>query len=985
MRTLNKILAIVFVVFVQHVFAQTFLPVKNATNVCVDMQFKLTFSATPVLQSSGAVKLYKSNGTLVSTIDLSTMPTGTPMSATWPWTETLNSTTIRVMRAEVDSKTAIFTFPINSMSYGANYYVTVDQSVFSNASALGFSGVTVNQWAFTVKAKPAVDLDYTVAADGSGDFATLQGALDFVPSGNTTAGRIYIKNGVYTGLAYTTNRNNLTICGESMTGVVLKGFNNSNLNASTHWRSVVNLAGNDLLIYNITFTNTTPINGTQAEALKMNGLRCIILNCEFYSYQDTVLIEGKVYFKDCVLEGDVDFMWGVGTVYFQSCEIRANDNGGYNVMARNDNTKHGYCFADCKLTRTSTATATQYLGRDAGTGYPYANIVYLNCLMDSHIPAVGWQINSAIDGSLIFFAEYKSVDMSGNLKTITSRHAKSRQLTDSEALLYRDLNWYFNGWLPVVPSISTKPVVAITAPANNASFVYKSPITLTATATDADGTIASVAFYNGTTLLGTVTAAPYAFTWSSAPGGTNTITAVATNNSGNKTTSTAVTITVLVPTTYVYSYPSGTDLWTNTTYWTPARTPSNIDTAIIRSGEVRLASDFGGVVKVEPNGTFRLTDSISVTDLRLQGGTLKSYTSNPVFILTTTLVAEQASTVMAGSLSTSFLCLNGTVKGSGNLTKTSVGTLRINASASTYTGTWIVKEGRLQVRSATGLGLCGVEVDSAANLDIEAAASTNALVIKAYGTLNLDANLTVQAAVLGDQNIPAGTYTAASYPAVITGAGTLTVGKSILTVGEPSAGSITLTAGSGSTYSWSTGSTSTTLVPAATGAYTVTATTSAGCALASAPVNIQVISLAKGWNLISTNLRPADSSIATLFNGINVNEVKTMGTFWRAGQLDAFNTLTTLTPGNGYLVNMATAGKLMVAGTPNLEGFENLQGLQAGWQLIGCPFQSATLFSTYFNSLNCSEIKGFNGFWIPAGQMNSISNLEPGKGYFTKK
>jgi len=434
--------------------------------------------------------------------------------------------------------------------------------------------------------------------------------------------------------------------------------------------------------------------------------------------------------------------------------------------------------------------------------------------------------------------------------------------------------------------------------------------------------------------------------------------------------------------TYIYQNAT-TDVWTNTANWTPAAVPTDKDTAVIRTGEVRLTSNFGGVVKVETNGTFRLTDSISVTDLRLQGGTLKSYTSTPVFILTSTISVEQASTVMAGSLSASFLYLNGALKGSGNLTKTSVGTLRINAPGANYKGTWIVKEGRLQLRSATGLGLCGVEVDSAANLDVEAAASTNSIVLKAGGTVNLDANLTVQAAVFGMLNIPAGTYTASNCPAFITGSGTLTVAKSILTVGTPSAGSITLTAGSGVTYKWTTGVTTTTLVPSATGAYTVTATTSAGCKLASAAVNIQLISLTKGWNLISTNVCPTDSTTSPRCSTVSVNEIKTMDAFWRSGQTPAFNSLTSITTGAGYYVKMNAAGKLMVAGDLNLLGFQNLGGL-GSWKLIGCPFQATTLLSSYFNVDNCSVIKNFDGYWKPVGTVNSITNLEPGKAYLKK-
>jgi GH35 family endo-1,4-beta-xylanase len=93
-------------------------------------------------------------------------------------------------------------------------------------------------------------------------------------------------------------------------------------------------------------------------------------------------------------------------------------------------------------------------------------------------------------------------------------------------------------------STGQSPTISLTAPSNNATFTTLQTINLTATASDADGTISKVEFYDGTTLLGTDNASPYSFSWSGLTAGTHTITAKATDNSGNVTTSTAVTITV---------------------------------------------------------------------------------------------------------------------------------------------------------------------------------------------------------------------------------------------------------------------------------------------------------------------------------------------------------------------------------------------------------------------------------------------------------
>ena len=93
---------------------------------------------------------------------------------------------------------------------------------------------------------------------------------------------------------------------------------------------------------------------------------------------------------------------------------------------------------------------------------------------------------------------------------------------------------------------SNPPTVSFTEPANNATFTQGTAITLTATATDADGSIASVKFYDGTTLLTTDNTSAYTYTWNGATAGSHTVKAVATDNSGN-TTEVSITIKVNVP------------------------------------------------------------------------------------------------------------------------------------------------------------------------------------------------------------------------------------------------------------------------------------------------------------------------------------------------------------------------------------------------------------------------------------------------------
>jgi len=150
----------------------------------------------------------------------------------------------------------------------------------------------------------------------------------------------------------------------------------------------------------------------------------------------------------------------------------------------------------------------------------------------------------------------------------------------------------------------------------------------------------------------------------------------------------------------------------------------------------------------------------------------------------------------------------------------------------------------------------------------------------------------------------------------------------------------------------------------------------------------QTISLVKGWNLISTNITVADSSIATLFKNIDIQEIKTMDAFWRKGQNTIFNSLTKISSGQGYFVNANVAGTLTLTGnTINLPTNYSISSLKTGWNLTGCPYQSATAIASALGTgiSNVSLIKNFTGFYIPSGTSNSLLTIDPGKGYFLKK
>jgi type II secretory pathway pseudopilin PulG len=119
-------------------------------------------------------------------------------------------------------------------------------------------------------------------------------------------------------------------------------------------------------------------------------------------------------------------------------------------------------------------------------------------------------------------------------------------------------NKTFTTWVYLRTGANASPTVSITQPTDgNSSFVAPASITITATASDSDGTVSKVDFYQGATLLGTDTTSPYSYAWSSVAAGSYSLTAKVTDNDGAAATSTAVGITVTSGTSLRAQYKAG--------------------------------------------------------------------------------------------------------------------------------------------------------------------------------------------------------------------------------------------------------------------------------------------------------------------------------------------------------------------------------------------------------------------------------------------
>lgn len=279
--------------------------------------------------------------------------------------------------------------------------------------------------------------DIVVARDGSGNFKTVQEAFDAVPDSSTGKTVIFIKNGVYKEkLLLTASKWNVTLIGESQTGVILtyddhsgKKYGSDTINTFNSFSS--SIEGDGFTAENVTFENSAGRVG-QAVAIMVKSDRVQFINCRFIGNQDTFFTNtrGRVYLRNCYLEGTTDFIFGPAIALFDSCHIHSMKKSHVTAASTPEGNKYGYVFRNCRLTADSGLKGVT-LGRP---WRPYARVVYMNCEIGAHIDSAGWNNwRNPENEKTAFYAEYQNY---GPGSGISGRVPWSRQLTEVEAALY---------------------------------------------------------------------------------------------------------------------------------------------------------------------------------------------------------------------------------------------------------------------------------------------------------------------------------------------------------------------------------------------------------------------------------------------------------------------------------------------------------------------------------------------------------------------
>jgi pectinesterase len=307
----------------------------------------------------------------------------------------------------------------------------------------------------SVGASPSADA--VVAVDGNGTHTTVQQAINAAPAKGNRRFYIQIKPGVYREkIVISKDKAPITLYGDDARTTILTyddyagklGADGKPLR--TRGSYSVKLTANDFTAANVTFQNTHAVmsgENDQAIAVAVIGDRVVFRKCRFIGWQDTVYADGgRLYFEDCYIAGQVDYIFGSATVFFHRCELHCVAQGvSITAASTTRDRQFGYVFSHCKITAESPANWKTYLGRP---WRPYAAVTFLNTEMADVIASEGWHNwDNPQNEKTARFAEYRSTGTGASLE---KRVRWSKQLTDAEAKNYTVENVLrgSDGWDP---------------------------------------------------------------------------------------------------------------------------------------------------------------------------------------------------------------------------------------------------------------------------------------------------------------------------------------------------------------------------------------------------------------------------------------------------------------------------------------------------------------------------------------------------------
>lgn len=284
----------------------------------------------------------------------------------------------------------------------------------------------------------AVTYAFTVATDGSGNYTTVQAAINAVPANSTSRTAIFIKNGTYPEVVTVpSNKINVCLIGESETGVKITYGNAANLTNpatgtayGTGGSATFFSNGAGLYVNNLTIENSAGTANGPALAINITSDQTVFNAVKFLGRQDTWYGSNcRVYLKNCYIEGTTDFIFGSATAYFDGCSLYSYGGSALTAANTADYITYGLVFNGCTVTGASGVSTV--MGRTWGG---YAATAFVNSSLSGIISAAGWNDwgNTANDAT----ARYCEYGNTGAGASTTGRVSWDKLLTSAQAANY---------------------------------------------------------------------------------------------------------------------------------------------------------------------------------------------------------------------------------------------------------------------------------------------------------------------------------------------------------------------------------------------------------------------------------------------------------------------------------------------------------------------------------------------------------------------
>ena len=275
-----------------------------------------------------------------------------------------------------------------------------------------------------------------VARDGTGEFRTIDEAIEVCRAFMDYHKVIFVKKGTYKEkLIIPQWLQNIEICGESAENTIITYDDHANVKRpetgkpmGTFRTYTLKIEGNAITLKNLTIENNSARLG-QAVALHTEGDRLLFINCRFIGHQDTIYtgVAGtRLYFKGCYICGTTDFIFGPSIAWFEDCTIESLVNSYVTAASTPQDQAYGYVFNNCRLIAKEGVDQV-YLGRP---WRDYGYTLFMNCELGGHIRPEGWHHWEKQREKTVRYLEYNNHGEGAKTK---ERVAWSHQLTKKEA------------------------------------------------------------------------------------------------------------------------------------------------------------------------------------------------------------------------------------------------------------------------------------------------------------------------------------------------------------------------------------------------------------------------------------------------------------------------------------------------------------------------------------------------------------------------